>query len=60
MPLVIPLMIAGEKVAKLSRGSEAICLDVKQICKMGNKWKVICATVKLSIASFELKRQEAG
>lgn len=46
-------MIAGEKVVKLSRGSEAICLDVKQICKMGNEWK------ELNIVTFELKRWEA-
>lgn len=52
-------MIAGEKVVKLSRGSEAICLDVEQICKMGNEWKDICATAKLNIVTFELKRREA-
>lgn len=53
-------MIAGEKVVKLSRGSEAICLDVKQICKMGNEWKDICATAELNIVTVELKRWEAG
>lgn len=52
-------MIAGEKVVELSRGSEAICLDVKQICKMGSEWKGICATAKLNIVTFELKRWEA-
>lgn len=40
MPPVIPLMIVGEKVVKWSGGNEAICLDVKQICKRGNNSEV--------------------